>query len=393
MIEKNTISSVTSPPYPIQMTDLKRQYERIRPEVDDAIQRVLQSSAFINGPQVHSFSAALAAYTDSAYVIPCANGTDALQIALACLGLGSEDEVVVPAFTYIAVAEAAALLGLKIVFADVDPNTFNLDPKALRAVINERTRAVVPVHLFGQCADMEEISKMANERGLIMVEDNAQAIGAKYFFSDGTSKSAGTMGAFGTTSFFPSKNLGCYGDGGAVFTQYEVLAAAAKAYANHGQVSTRYQHEIVGINSRLDTLQAAVLEVKLRYLDDYVKARQRTAEVYDEGLREIEEIMIPRRSDRSTHVFHQYTVRVKNGLRAELKSFLEKHGVPSAIHYPYPIHLQKAFQYFGYRQGDFPVAEMLANEVLSLPIHTEQTDAELEYIIQMVKKFFTFSTS
>jgi dTDP-4-amino-4,6-dideoxygalactose transaminase len=369
----------------VKMVDLQGQYLRIKAEVDAAIQDVLVSTAFIQGPQVHEFAQQLARYVDVPFVIPCANGTDALQIAMMALGLRPGDEVIVPVHTYVATAEVIALLGLTPVFADVDPQTFNLDVRQLERCVSSRTRAIVPVHLYGQCADMESILKVAQARGLFVIEDAAQALGATYTFSSGESRHAGTMGTVGTTSFFPSKNLGCYGDGGALFTQDAALAEKMKMIANHGQ-KKKYHHDLVGVNSRLDTLQAAILNVKLKYLDEYTERRNEVAAFYNQALASVPGLTIPFRDPQSTHVFHQYTIQT--GRRDALKEHLEQHGIPTMIYYPVPLHLQQAYRREDAQEGTFPVTERLSKTVLSLPIHTEMTVADLDFICSTLKSFF-----
>lgn len=366
------------------MVDLKGQYDKIKSEVDAGIQNVIDTTAFINGPKVAEFAKNLATYNGVANVVPCANGTDALQIALMALGLKLGDEVIVPVHTYVATAEVIALLGLEPVFVDCLEDLYTIDVSKIEECIGDKTKAIVPVHLYGQCADMESIIAIAKKHNLKIVEDTAQAIGADYTFSDGRKMKAGTMGDIGTTSFFPSKNLGCYGDGGAMFISDDDLASQAKMIANHGQ-SIKYHHDVIGCNSRLDTLQAAILDVKLKYLDDYSAARNFAANHYDNTLSAIEGISIPQRADYSTHVFHQYTLRVANGKRDLLKAELDKRGIPSMIYYPIPLHFQKGYAREAYGKGSFPVAEMLSEEVLSLPIHTEMTQKELNYITDAVK--------
>lgn len=368
------------------MVDLKGQYSRLKTPIDTAISEVLLSTAFINGPAVSSFATELALYNRVAHVIPCANGTDALQLALMALELKPGDEVIVPVFTYVATAEVIALLGLKPVFVDVDPETFMVSPTEIQKAITSNTKAIVPVHLFGQCADMEAILAIAKEHQLFVVEDTAQAIGAEYTFADGTSKKAGTMGDIGTTSFFPSKNLGCYGDGGAIFTANKELAEKLKMIANHGQ-KVRYYHDVVGINSRLDTLQAAILRVKLTHLDDFSARRNRTADYYDAALSGHTSLQTPVRVQNSTHVFHQYTIKCVAFDRDELKSFLQEKGIPSMVYYPVPLHLQTAYKHYGSEQMRFPVSEELCGQVLSLPIHTEQEEEELQFIVNNIKEF------
>jgi dTDP-4-amino-4,6-dideoxygalactose transaminase len=371
----------------IQMVDLRKQYLRIKNEIDAAIEKVLLSTAFIQGKEVADFAQDLKQYTGAGYVIPCANGTDALQIAMMVLSLQPGDEVILPVHTYVATAEVLALLHLKPVFADVDAQHFTLDVKQIENKITAKTKAIVPVHLYGQCADMEAILAIAKKHNLYVIEDVAQALGAVYTFSDGEKKQAGTMGDIGTTSFFPSKNLGCYGDGGAMFTNDATLAEKLKMIANHGQ-KIKYHHESIGVNSRLDTLQAAILQVKLKYLPEYEKARQAVAAYYDASLASISKIKIPVRSTYSTHVFHQYTLRIANGKRDALKKFLEERGIPTMIYYPVPLHFQKAYQQEQFGKGSFPVTEQLSEEVISLPIHTEMTENELHYITQAIKEFF-----
>ena len=372
----------------IEMVDLKGQYKKIKSEIDQAMISCVESSEFINGHSVSLFAENLAKYIQAKYVIPCANGTDALQIALMALDLKPGDEVIVPAFTYIATAEVIALLSLVPVLVDVDPNDFNVNIESVKKAITAKTRAIVPVHLFGQCAGMEGLLQLALDNHIYVVEDAAQAIGAKYTFADGTVKQAGTMGNIGTTSFFPSKNLGCYGDGGALFTNDDSLAQRLKMISNHGQVK-KYQHDIVGVNSRLDTLQAAILDIKLQHLDTYSRARNAVANYYDEKLQHINGLAIPFRTLLSTHVFHQYTIKVAKGKRDALKEFLLQKGISSMIYYPLPIHFQKAYESNLTPEGSFPVAENLCNEVLSLPMHTEMTTSMLDYVIDTIKDFFT----
>ncbi len=369
------------------MVDLRTQYERIKKEIDDAIQSVLNSTAFIKGPEVSLFEEELKNYTGAGYVISCGNGTDALQIAFMSLGLKPGDEVITTNFTFIATIEVVALLGLKPVIVDPDPNKFNISPEEIIKAITPRTRAIVPVHLFGQCADMESILEIARQHDLYVIEDGAQATGADYFFIGGRSKKAGTMGTIGTTSFFPSKNLGCFGDGGAIFTDNDELAKKMRSIANHG-MKVRYQYNDIGINSRLDTLQAAILRVKLRYLDRYNKARMDVAAFYDEAFAGCKEISIPARSSSSSHIFHQYTIKINNGKRDDLKKYLNEKNIPSMIYYPSPIHTQEAYRYLGYQEHDFPVTESLCRNVLSLPIHTEMDEEQLDYIVRNILDFF-----
>ena len=367
----------------IQMVDLQTQYQRLKQDIDSGIQQVIESAAFIKGPQVSAFQTHLEAYTGSKHVIPVGNGTDALQIALMGLGLKPGDEVITPTFTFIATAEVVALLGLTPVVVDVDWETMTISTEAIKRAITPKTKAIVPVHLFGQCADMQTIMDIAEEHHLFVVEDACQAIGARYTFKDGRTLQAGTIGHIGCTSFFPSKNLGCYGDGGAIFTQDDELAARMRAIANHGMV-VRYHHDMVGVNSRLDSIQAAVLDAKLPHLDDFIVRRQRAAARYDEAFRDNEHLLIPGREPQSTHVFHQYTLRVQGQDRDAMKERLNEAGIPAMIYYPVPLHMQKAYQDPRYHEGDFPVAERLSRCVLSLPMHTELDDEQLDYIISHV---------
>ena len=358
----------------MQMVDLRNQYLKIKDEVDSAWAEVLENGAFIRGAAVKEFEENLSHYLSGTKVVTCGNGTDALQIALMSLGLQPGDEIITTPFTFIATAEVIALLGMKPVFVDVDSQTFNMDVTQIEAAITPRTKVILPVHLFGQCAEMEPLLAIARRHNLYVVEDACQAIGAAYTFSDGTVRMAGTMGTLGCTSFFPSKNLGCFGDGGALFTHDENLAAAAACIANHGSVQ-KYHHERIGLNSRLDTLQAAVLNVKLRHLDEYTQARQAAAAKYDQLLAGCDRLAVPQVAPGRTHVYHQYTVRLADSVnRAQVQQELKAAGIPSMVYYPVPLHLQPAFAYLGYRCGDFPVAEHLADTVLSLPMHTELTD-------------------
>ena len=367
----------------IQMVDLQTQYQRIKQDIDAGIQEVIESAAFIKGPKVAAFQEHLEQYTGAKHVIPVGNGTDALQIALMGLGLKPGDEVITPTFTFIATAEVVALLGLTPVVVDVDWETMNMDIEAVRRAITPHTKAIVPVHLFGQCAEMEALMALAKEHGLYVVEDACQAIGAKYTFSNGETRQAGTIGHIGCTSFFPSKNLGCYGDGGAIFTNDDELAARMRAIANHGMV-VRYHHDSVGVNSRLDSIQAAVLDAKLPHLDEYIAARQRAAAYYDAAFAGNDKLLVPGRQSRSTHVFHQYTLRVVGADRDKLREGLAEKGIPAMIYYPIPLHQQKAYLDPRYKDGDFPVAERLAECVLSLPMHTELDEEQLHYITSNV---------
>jgi len=368
------------------MVDLRSQYEKIREEVNAGIQEVIDTTAFIKGGKVIDFQHELEAYLNVKHVIPVGNGTDALQIALMALGLKPGDEVITPTFTFIATAEVVALLGLTPVVVDVDPDTFNISVGAIRNAITPRTKAIVPVHLFGQNADMEAILNLAQEHNLFVVEDACQSIGSVYTFSDGRKLKSGCMGDIGCTSFFPSKNLGCFGDGGALFTNNDTLAAKIRSIANHGMV-VRYHHDIVGVNSRLDSIQAAVLQVKLKHLDEYNAARQAVADYYDRAFAATDKLIIPGRSADSTHVFHQYTLKLKDINRAELQKYLAAKGIPAMVYYPVPLHLQKAYQDDRYKAGDFPVAEKLCACVLSLPMHTELTKEQLAYITRTVLEF------
>lgn len=369
----------------IQMVDLKSQYEKIKPEIDQAIAEVLNTTQFIGGPVVQSFKKNLEAYLNVAHVIPCANGTDALQIALMALGLKPGDEVITPSFTYIATVEVVALLGLTPVFVDVDPENYNILPEAIEKAITPRTKAIIPVHLYGQCVPMEEILKIANQHNIPVIEDTAQAIGCTYTFSDGTKKKAGTMGTIGTTSFFPSKNLGCYGDGGAIMTNDQALAERLQMIANHGQ-KVRYYHEVVGCNSRLDAIQAAILNVKLPHLDQYCENRRAVADYYDNAFKDCASITTPKRSSSYTeHVFHQYTLKLDAAIdREALRQYLEGKGVPSMIYYPVASHEQNMFNEYHKVVHDLSNTESLSPIVLSLPVHTEMTEEQLVYITNAV---------
>lgn len=368
------------------MVDLKGQYQKIKNEVDKGIMDVIESTAFIKGPAVSKFQKNLENYLSVKHVIPCGNGTDALQVAMMALGLKPGDEVITTSFTFIATAEVIALLGLTPVLVDVDPDTYNISPEAVRKAITKKTKAIVPVHLFGQSAPMEEIQKIAKEFDLFVIEDNAQAIGADYIFEDGSRKKTGTIGNVGCTSFFPSKNLGAYGDGGAVFTDDDTLAEQLRAIVNHG-MKVRYYHDYVGVNSRLDSIQAAVLDVKLKYLDDYCDARRKAADYYDRAFAGHPKLKTPHRYEKSTHVFHQYTLVTKDVDRDALKAYLAEKGIPMMIYYPVPLHMQKAYKDPRYKEGDFPVTEFLSEHVISLPMHTELTEEQLEYITSSVLEF------
>ena len=372
----------------IQMVDLQTQYLQIKQDIDRGIQEVIDSAAFIKGPKVSEFQQHLEAYTGAKHVIPVGNGTDALQIALMALGLKPGDEVITPTFTFIATAEVVALLGLTPVVVDVDWATMNISVDAIRRAITPRTKAIVPVHLFGQCADMEAILELAREHNLYIVEDACQAIGAKYTFSDGRTLQAGTIGHIGCTSFFPSKNLGCYGDGGAIFTSDDDLAAKMRAIANHG-CFVRYHHDFVGVNSRLDSIQAAILDAKLPHLNEYIAARQAAAAYYDHAFSGNKHILVPEHEPQSKHVYHQYTLRLIDVDRDALKAHLQEKGIPAMVYYPVPLHMQKAYQDPRYKEGDFPVAERLAACVLSLPMHTCLDEEQLKYITDSVLEWLS----
>ena len=367
----------------IQMVDLQTQYQHIKADIDKGIEEVITSAAFIKGPKVAEFQSHLEQYTGAKHIIPVGNGTDALQIALMALGLRPGDEVITPTFTFIATAEVVALLGLTPVVVDVDWETMNISVEGIRKAITPKTKAIVPVHLFGQCADMEAIMAIAREHNLFVVEDACQAIGAEYIFKNGTTKQAGTIGHIGCTSFFPSKNLGCYGDGGAIFTNDDALAEKMKAIANHG-CFVRYHHDFVGVNSRLDSIQAAVLDAKLPHLNEYIAARQRAAAYYDSAFANNPHVLTPGHIEASTHVYHQYTLRLLDVDRDAVREELAARGIPAMIYYPIPLHLQQAYQDPRYQKGDFPVAEKLAACVLSLPMHTELDEEQLEYITRNV---------
>lgn len=370
----------------IQMVDLKSQYERIKEEVDRRIQGVLNTSSFINGPEVKRFQAELETFLDVKHVIPCANGTDALQVAMMALGLKPGDEVITTTFTFVATAEVIALLGLTPVLVDCDVESFLINTDAVKQAITPKTKAIIPVHLFGQCANMDEIMKLAEEHDLFVIEDAAQSIGASYHFADGRSGQSGTLGDFGCTSFFPSKNLGCYGDGGALFTNNDKLAEKARMVVNHG-MKVRYYHDEIGVNSRLDSIQAAVLSVKLENLNDYGNARRKAAWHYDEAFKDLEQVITPKRMKNSCHVFHQYTLRIVGLDRNALQAHMMENNVPAMIYYPVPLHQQKAYKDERYNDGDFPVAEQLAKEVMSLPMHTELTNEQLHYITDTLRSF------
>ncbi|MBB6369548.1 DegT/DnrJ/EryC1/StrS family aminotransferase [Chryseobacterium shigense] len=369
----------------IQMVDLQSQYYKIKNDVDNAVLNVMDSAAFINGPEVKSFQNELESYLDVKHVIPCANGTDALQIALMALDLKEGDEVITADFTFAATVEVIHLLKLKSVLVDVDYDTFTISTEEIKKAITPKTKAIIPVHIFGQCANMEEILKIAEEHNLYVIEDNAQAIGAQYTFADGTEKYAGTMATVGTTSFFPSKNLGCYGDGGAIFTNNDELAHRLRGIVNHGMYE-RYYHDEVGVNSRLDSIQAAVLRKKLPHLDSYNEARRKAADYYDEAFAGNADILTPKRSESSTHVFHQYTLRILNGKRNELQKFLTEKEIPAMIYYPVALRKQKAY-YQESNDADFVNTDKLLDQVISLPMHTELDEEQLKYITDAVLEF------
>lgn len=366
----------------LQMVDLGAQYQKIKKDIDQSIQSVIDSSAFINGPEVKNFQTELESYLNVKHVIPCGNGTDALQIALMALDLKPGDEVITADFTFAATVEVIHLLGMKSVLVDVDYDTFLIDTERLKAAITPKTKAIIPVHLFGQVANMDEIMKIAEEHNLFVIEDTAQAIGADY-----KGKKAGTIGTIGATSFFPSKNLGCYGDGGAIFTNDDDLAHKMRGIVNHGMYK-RYYHDEIGVNSRLDSIQAAILRVKLGHLDEYSAARSKAAEFYNEAFYEVPEIYTPLLADGTNHVYHQYTLRITNGKRDELRDYLESKGIPAMIYYPVPLRKQKAYDTGEYNDSDFPNTNKLIEEVLSLPMHTELDEEQLEFITNTVKEFF-----
>ena len=373
---------------PVQMLDLKTQYHHIKNDIDKAVIECLESTEFINGKKVKEFAENLATYLDVKHVIPCANGTDALQIAMMALDLKEGDEIIIPAFTYVATAEVIALLKLVPVMVDVDASTFNITADLIKPAITNKTKAIVPVHLFGQCCEMEAIIELAKQNNLFVIEDNAQAIGADYFFSNNKKSKTGTIGDIGCSSFFPSKNLGCFGDGGAMFTNDDDLAKKIKMIANHGQ-EVKYFHKVIGCNSRLDTLQATILNIKLAQLNNYLKARQNAADFYDNELKNIQGLQIPFRSSTSTHVFHQYTLQIKNGKRDALKKYLESKNIPSMIYYPMPLNEQEAYKNISKTIGSLAVSKKLSETVLSLPMHTELNIAQLSFITQTVKDFFS----
>ena len=370
----------------IQMVDLGTQYQKIKTQVDQAIQSVINNTAFINGPEVKQFQSDLETYLNVRHVIPCANGTDALQIAMMALDLKPGDEVITANFTYVATAEVIKLLGLTAILVEVNPDTFTIDPTAIERAITPKTKAIVPVHLYGQCADMEPIMKIAQKHQLFVIEDTAQAIGADYIFSDGSKQKAGTIGTVGCTSFFPSKNLGCYGDGGALYTNDDKLAQRIRMIANHGQ-SVQYVHDDIGVNSRLDSIQAAILRCKLPHLDEYASARNFAADFYDKAFAANTKIKTPVRASNSTHVFHQYTLLLDGADRNELREYLASKNIPSMIYYPHPLHHQKAYADARFKDEDFLITLDLCKRVISLPMHTELDVETLTYITTSVLEF------
>ncbi|HBF87091.1 MAG TPA: transcriptional regulator [Bacteroidales bacterium] len=370
----------------IRMVDLKGQYLKIKNEIDKAVIDVIGSTAFINGPEVNGLQKDLEKYLDVKHVVPCANGTDALQVALMALDLQAGDEIITTNFTFIATVEVIALLGLKPVLVDVDPQTYNINPDEIEKVINKRTKAIIPVHLFGQCVDMDRIMSIANKHNLYVIEDTAQAIGADYIFDNGSKKKAGTIGHIGCTSFFPSKNLGCYGDGGAIFTNNDKLAERLRSIVNHG-MKVRYYHDEIGVNSRLDSIQAAILKIKLKHLDEYNTARIKVADFYDAAFSKYSQLQTPKRFEKSSHTFHQYTLVTKGIDRVKLQTYLQEKKIPAMIYYPVPLHLQKAFEKFDDKNKSFPITEKLCETVISLPMHTELSNEQLSYITNNIINF------
>jgi len=370
----------------IQMVDLKSQYLKIKSEIDHALIQCVESTNYINGPEVKHFQESLEKYLNVKHVIPCANGTDALQIALMALGLELGDEIIVPAFTYVATAEAIAILGYIPVMVDVDSKTFNIDPAEIEKAITSKTKAIVPVHLYGQSADMDLIMNIANNHGLFVIEDNAQALGAEYKSTDGKLHKTGTIGHLGCNSFFPTKNLGCFGDGGAISTNDDNLAEKCRIIASHGQ-KKKYYHSVIGCNSRLDTLQAAILNVKIKYLDSYIKSRQNAARIYSEGLKGLKWLSIPLETPYAIHSFNQFTLIVKENLRDHLRQYLSENHIPTIVYYPLPLYKQEAFAGFVGDKMEMPITEYLCKSVLSIPMHTELTQEIQEYIIDIIKKF------
>ena len=370
----------------IRMVDLKGQYEKIQEEIDKAVLDVIRSTAYINGPEVQKFKQELGTYLGVKHVIPCANGTDALQVSMMALDLEPGDEIITSAFTFIATAEVIELLKLKPVFVDVDPETFNIIPGEIEKAITSKTKAIVPVHLFGQSVDMQKVMDISKKHNLFVIEDACQSIGASYTFPNGEKKKTGAIGHTGCTSFFPSKNLGCYGDGGAIFTNDDEIADKLSVVVNHG-MKKRYYHDMVGVNSRLDSIQAAVLRIKLKYLDQYAEARREAADLYDKGLANNPNIITPVRSEFSDHVFHQYTIITDGIDRDKLQEYLKEKNIPNAVYYPVPLHLQKAFKLSGLKEGDLPVTEELSRKVLSLPMHTELDKEQIAYITSTINEF------
>ncbi len=370
----------------ISMVDLKGQYQKIKSQIDNSISEVIDSTAFINGPAVKRFQENLENYLGVKHVIPCANGTDALQISMMALNLQRGDEVITTSFTFIATAEIIALLGLTPVVVDVDPDTFNIDPEAIKKAITPKTKAIVPVHLFGQCANMEAILEIAEKHNLYVIEDACQSIGADYIFKDGSRKKSGTIGHIGCTSFFPSKNLGCYGDGGAMFTNDDEIAKQLRVMANHG-MTVRYYHDFIGVNSRLDSIQAAILDVKLKYLDEYNAARGKAAQYYNNAFAGNPKLKTPAKAENTTHVYHQYTIVTSDVDRNSLVEHMAAKGIPVMIYYPVPLHMQKAYLDPRYKKGDFPVTEHLCQTVISLPMHTELDEEQLSYITTTLLEF------
>jgi len=370
----------------IQMVDLLSQYDKIKVEIDSQINNVIRSSVFVKGGKVTEFEENLRKYLNIGHVIACGNGTDALQIALMALNLKEGDEVITTPFTFVSTLEVLALMKVKPVLADVDPDTFNISPKAVMNCVTKNTKAIVPVHLYGQCADLESLMNIAKMHNLYLIEDACQALGTEYYFSNGQTLKAGTIGDIACNSFFPTKNLGAFGDGGAIFTNNDELGNSMRSIANHG-MGKRYHYHQIGMNSRLDAIQAAILDVKLKYLDEYVSARQNAAAFYDKELSQLPGLSIPARVSYSSHTFHQYTLKVP-GRRDELQKYLKDKSIPSMVYYPIPLHLQEAYQFLGYKQGDFPVAEELSQQVLSLPMHTELCNDQLNYIVSAIREFF-----
>ena len=371
----------------IHMVDLKGQYQKIKKEIDNVIHSVLDSGLFIKGEEVKTFENKLANYLQVKHVITCANGTDALQIALMVLSLKPGDEIITTSFTFVAIAEVIALLNLQPVFVDVDPDTFLINIQEIEKKISSKTKAIIPVHLFGQSTNMEELLNLAKKHNLYIIEDTAQALGADYYFSNMGKSKVGTIGTIGTTSFFPSKNLGCYGDGGALFTDDDQIAENIRSISNHG-MKTRYYHDMIGINSRLDTIQAAILNVKLEHLNQYNKSRQIAADYYDKGFKECKSLSIPTRIKCSSHIFHQYTLLMDRNENKQMVEHLKNYNIPSMIYYPVPIHLQKGYKCYEYKEGDLPITESLSKRVFSIPMHTELTIEQQDYIIEKVIKYF-----